>query len=75
MVKKQAEADDQIALENTVQKTNDVALQAIKKELNLEAMIKQEEAQREQQEEANILKRIEDEQKKSVNFNFYKRIA
>jgi hypothetical protein len=48
-----------------VKKTNDIAMQAIKKELNLEELLKQEEQEREEREEIEIIKQIEAEKKKS----------
>ncbi len=65
-VKRKVELTEEIKLENKVKKTNKVALQAIQKELNLEELIKQEEADRERREEQMMLKKIEEEKKKSV---------
>lgn len=64
-VKKKLEEKEENDLENVVKTTNQVALQAIQKELNLEEMIKHEESQKEAQEELEILNAIEHEKKKS----------
>jgi len=57
-------------LATEIKQVNKVALQAIQKEINLEDMIKVEEEDREKREEAQIMKNIEDEKKKSVKFIF-----
>lgn len=67
-----AQETEEMKLESKVKKTNKVALQAIQKELNLEELIKQEEAERERREEQQMIKKIEEEKKKSVkNKHFY----
>lgn len=58
---KKAEKDNMIVL---VKKTNGIALQAIQKELNLEAMIEKEEEEKIEREKAEILLNIENERKK-----------
>jgi hypothetical protein len=64
-VKKKLEEKEKNELEKVVKTTNQVALQAIQKELNLEEMIKQEESEKEAREEQEILKTLEQEKKKS----------
>jgi hypothetical protein len=56
-----AEKDQMITL---VKKTNGIALQAIQKEMNLEAMIQKEEEERIEREKAEIVLNIEKEKKK-----------
>jgi len=65
-MKKRAQDGEEKKLAVEVKKTNQVALQAIQKEINLEEMIKLEEQDREKREEDEMLKRIEEEKKKSV---------
>lgn len=67
-MKKKAQEGEDHKLVTEVKQTNKVALQAIQKEINLEEMIKLEEQDREKREEEQMLKRIEDEKKKSVSF-------
>ncbi len=67
-MKRKAEETEEIKLKSTIKKTNKVALQAIQKELNLEELIKQEEIEREKREEQMMLKKIEEEKRKSVSF-------
>jgi len=50
----------------TEEKTNTVALQAIQKELNLEALIRKEEADREKLEETEMVTQIEEEKRKAI---------
>jgi len=64
-IKKRVAKQEQTQIEKVVKSTNQVALQAIQKEINLEEMIKQEEAEREQREEVEMMKKIEEEKKKS----------
>jgi hypothetical protein len=64
-LKRKLEEKENNELDNVVKSTNQISLQAIQKELNLEDMIKKEEAEREAQEEADILQSIEQEKKKS----------
>jgi len=64
-VKKHVQKKEEEDLKAVVKNTNKIALQAIQKELNLEAMIKSEEADREQREELEMMKAIEQEKKKS----------
>jgi hypothetical protein len=49
-----------------ISKTNDVAVQAYKQELNMEEMLKKEEEAREAKAEIDIKKSIEVEKKKAV---------
>lgn len=65
----QAQQTEEMKLESSIRNTNKVALQAIRKEVNIEELIKQEELEREKREEQIILKRIEEEKKKSVNLS------
>jgi hypothetical protein len=67
-IKKGVEKDEANQMDKVIKTTNQVALQAIQKELNLEAMIKQEESEREQKEELDMLKKIEEEKKKTECF-------
>jgi hypothetical protein len=67
-IKKGAEQEEANQMQSVIKTTNQVALQAIQKELNLEQMIKDEEAQREAREEQDMLKKIEEEKKKTECF-------
>jgi len=67
-VKKRAQKSEEKKLATHIQKTNSVALQAIQKEINVEEMIKNEEAERERKEEEEINKKIENEQEKQVYY-------
>jgi hypothetical protein len=67
-MKRKAQDGEANKLQTEVKKTNKVALQAIQKEINLEEMIKLEEADREKGEEEEMLKKITEEKKKSVIF-------
>merc|ERR1711934_7710 len=58
---KKAEKESMVVL---VKKTNGIALQAIQKELNLEAMIQKEEEEKIEREKAEIMVNIEKERKK-----------
>merc|ERR1712166_749722 len=58
---KQEEKEQMVVL---VKKTNGIALQAIQKELNLEAMIQKEEEEKIEREKAEIMANIEKERKK-----------
>jgi hypothetical protein len=60
-----AKVDDENALEADVKASNQVALTAIQKELDLEAMVKREEAEKEKLEVIMIEKKIAEEKKKS----------
>lgn len=64
-IKKNVEQEEESKMDNVIKTTNQVALQAIQKELNLEAMIRKEEAEREQMEEKLMISQIEEEKKKS----------
>ena len=64
-IKKNLEKEEENKIEGVIKTTNKVALQAIQKELNLEAMIRREEAEREQKEEIDMVHKIEEEKKKS----------
>ncbi len=64
-IKRKLEEKEQTQLDGVVKTTNQVALQAIQKELSLEEMIKQEETQREAQEEKQIQLSIEKEKQKA----------
>jgi hypothetical protein len=70
-VKIKAQETEEMKLETKVKKTNKVALQAIQKELNMEELIKQEEAERERREEQMMIQKIEEEKKKSVRNFLY----
>lgn len=67
-IKKGAEKEEANQMQSVIKNTNQVALQAIQKELNLEQMIKDEEAQREAREEQDMLIKIEEEKKKTECF-------
>lgn len=64
-VKKKIEEEEVADLKVTYKKTNEIALKAIQKELDLEAMIKEEEFQREQEEQTELVQKVEEERKKS----------
>lgn len=67
-IKKRAQVTEENKLQTQVKKTNSVALQAIQKEINLEDMIKNEEADRERKEEQEMTKKIAAEEEKQVTF-------
>ncbi len=64
-IKKKVEEKEEVKIEKQIEVTNNVALQAIQKEINLEELIRKEEAEREAREEKEILITIEEEKKKS----------
>ena len=64
-VKKEIEHEEEQKIESQISTTNKVALQAIQKELNLEALVRQEEMEREKKEETVMMEKIEEEKKKS----------
>jgi len=64
-LKKRAKKEDDENLHDKVDHTQKVALQAIQKEINLEDLIKQEEAEREEIAEKKWMEKIEVEKKKS----------
>jgi hypothetical protein len=64
-IKAQAVDDEETTLEKKEEKTNQITLQAIQKELNIEALVKKEEADREKLEETLMIQTIEEEKKKS----------
>ena len=64
-MKKKVAAQEEQKINSVIQNTNKVALQAIEKEMNLEQMIRSEEAEREAREEKELLESIEAEKKKS----------
>jgi hypothetical protein len=63
-IKKKVQELDLKKSENVIAQTNQVALQAIQKEMNLEQMIKHEEDELEAREEKEIIFKIEEERKK-----------
>jgi len=62
--------NEETNIQTYIKNTKTVAINAIKKEINLEELIRQEELERERREEQLMLKKIEDERKKRVK-NFY----
>jgi hypothetical protein len=64
-IKKGVEKDEKKKIESTIKDTNDIALQAIQKELNLEEMIRKEEEEREKREEAVLIQKIDEEKNRS----------
>jgi hypothetical protein len=64
-IKQNMEKEEESKMDTVIKTTNQVALQAIQKELNLEAMIRREEADRERREESLMILKIEEEKKKS----------
>merc|ERR1712032_864299 len=63
-IRKKTKQDEKDQMLMIVKKTNGIALQAIQKELNLEAMIEKEEAEKIEREKAEILINIDKERKK-----------
>jgi hypothetical protein len=63
-IRKQNKKNEKAKMVSLVKKTNGIALQAIQKELNLEAMIEKEEEEKIEREKAEILANIEAERKK-----------
>jgi len=63
-IRKKTKKDEKDQMVVLVKKTNGIALQAIQKELNLEAMIQKEEEEKIEREKAEILANIEKERKK-----------
>jgi hypothetical protein len=64
-IKRKIFVDDEQEMEKDVKQSNQIALQAIQKELDLEAMIRREEAERLKNEEIEIKKKLDEEKKKS----------
>jgi hypothetical protein len=64
-IKQNMEKEEESKMDGVIKTTNQVALQAIQKELNLEAMIRREEVERERREESLMIEKIEAEKKKS----------
>ena len=69
-IKKKAQLIEEKKLATSVQKINNVALEAIKKEINVEELIKNEEKEREVKEEEELNTKIAQEQEKKVIY-FY----
>lgn len=69
MVKNKIKEDENTKLELQIKQTNQVAQNAIQKELNLEQMIEQEEAEREKNHQKEMVNLIAAEQKKNVPKN------
>ena len=63
-IRKKTKKDEKEQMVVLVKKTNGIALQAIQKELNLEAMIQKEEEEKIEREKAEIMVNIEKERKK-----------
>jgi hypothetical protein len=63
-IKKKIEEKEQMKIEKQIEITNNIALQALKKEINIEELIKHEEAEREAREEKEMLITIENEKRK-----------
>lgn len=66
MVKNKIKDDDNNKLEVQIKETNQVAQNAIQKELNLEQMIEREEAEREKNHQKEMVNLIVAEEKKNV---------
>merc|ERR1712032_356685 len=65
-VRKKTKKEEKESMVVLVKKTNGIALQAIQKELNLEAMIQKEEEEKIEREKAEIMVNIEKERKKKT---------
>ena len=65
-LKDHSQKEEENKIKKIIQITNQKAIEALQKELNLEEMIQKEEEERERKREKEILERIENEKKKTV---------
>lgn len=63
-IKRKAKEKEEIKFKKQIEATHNIALQAIKKEINIEELIRKEEEERQSREEKELFRTIEEEKKK-----------